>query len=156
EEYRQLFDMRRRHVVEVDQPVVLITQAPRSGGSLLMRLFDGHSECHTIAHEFSFALAPEKAFAPDIEAGWSYLHDDALSRNFRKGFGQAHADLHGDDRRYPMIVPPSLQRRIFDEQVAKTPEPTERDVINAYLTSFFNAWLDNQNLYGRGRKKWVT
>jgi hypothetical protein len=55
-----------------------------------------------------------------------------------------------------MLIPPLLQRRIYDEQLLKIDDPTERDVMNAYLTSFFNAWLDNQNLYGRSRKKWVT
>jgi hypothetical protein len=156
EEYELLFDARMRYLVEVDQPLVLITQAPRSGGSLLMRLFDGHPECHTISHEFKLSLHPETPLVPDLDAAWRILHDDTLERNFRKGFGQAHANLHGDRSRYPMLVPPSLQRRIYDRQLAKIEEPTERDVMNAYLTSFFNGWLDNQNLYGRSRKKWVT
>jgi hypothetical protein len=156
EEYLDLLDVRARHVVEVDQPMVLITQAPRSGGTLLMRLFDGHPECHTVSHEFSFALSTTRRLVPDTASAWNDLHDDALEKNFRKGFGQAHANLHGDDSRFPMLIPPLLQRRIYDLQLAKLEEPTERDVMNAYLTAFFNAWLDNQNLHGRAKKKWVT
>jgi hypothetical protein len=55
-----------------------------------------------------------------------------------------------------MLIPPSFQRRIYDRCLDEIDHPTERDVLNAYLTSFFNAWLDNQNLYGYERKKWVT
>ena len=37
---------RRRHLVPVDQPLVLISQVSRSGGTLLSQLFAGHPECH--------------------------------------------------------------------------------------------------------------
>jgi Sulfotransferase family len=156
EEYRMALNGRLRHLIPVDQPIVLITQLPRSGGSLLMRLFDGHPECHTMAHEFSFYLRADPPLVPDTDAAWDLLHDDVLAKNFRRGFGQSHAKLHGDWSRYPMLIPPSFQRLIFEERIAQVERPTERDVMDAYLTSFFNAWLDNQNLYGPEHKKWVT
>ena len=34
--------------VTVDQPLFLITQAQRSGGTLLLRLLDGHPELHVV------------------------------------------------------------------------------------------------------------
>src|SRR5204863_7219947 len=42
----QALQQRRENVVEVDQPLALISQAQRSGGTLLVRLFDGHPQCH--------------------------------------------------------------------------------------------------------------
>ena len=46
DEYRYLCQARLKHLVEVREPLVLISQIPRSGGTLLSQLFDGHPECH--------------------------------------------------------------------------------------------------------------
>ena len=46
EEYRALCAARLQHRVEVREPLVLISQIQRSGGTLLSQLFDGHPECH--------------------------------------------------------------------------------------------------------------
>src|SRR5919202_699208 len=40
--FAQLVRSRRAALVAVEQPVALISQAPRSGGTLLRNLFDGH------------------------------------------------------------------------------------------------------------------
>ncbi len=44
--FDQLVQSVRRAQVPVNQPVALISQAPRSGGTLLRNLFDGHPQCH--------------------------------------------------------------------------------------------------------------
>ena len=43
--------LRRDNVVPVREPLVLICQAQRSGGTLLARLFDSHPQCHAHPHE---------------------------------------------------------------------------------------------------------
>ena len=43
--------LRRTNVVPVREPLVLICQAQRSGGTLLARLFDAHPQCHAHPHE---------------------------------------------------------------------------------------------------------
>ena len=43
---------RPRELVRVDQPLVLITQVQRSGGTLLQRLLDGHPQCHVLPFQF--------------------------------------------------------------------------------------------------------
>jgi hypothetical protein len=48
-----------------------------------------------------------------------------------------------------------LQKTIFDACVAAHRPQSERDVLDCYFTSYFNAWLDNHNLY-TGPKKAVT
>jgi hypothetical protein len=50
---------------------------------------------------------------------------------------------------------PSLARALFHDLVATGPIESTRDILDAYLTAFFNAWLDNQNLYGPD-KRWVV
>jgi hypothetical protein len=47
-----------------------------------------------------------------------------------------------------------LQRELFLHAVANTAIKTQRDVLNAYMTAYFNAWLDYQGLYEA--KKHVT
>ena len=44
EEYHELCRARLDHVVPVREPLVLISQIQRSGGTLLSQLFDGHPE----------------------------------------------------------------------------------------------------------------
>ncbi len=48
---------------------------------------------------------------------------------------------------FPFLFLPRLQRAIFEECVRTWEIRGERDVLDAYLTSYFNAWLDNHNLY---------
>lgn len=154
DEYDTITRWRREHVVRVDQPAVLISQAPRSGGTLLLRLFDGHPECHV--YPFEFTINVRAIIGPDIEAGWNQLYDAQLVRRFSKRFGTSHPSLHKDVTRYPVLVPPTLQRAIYEDILKDVETPSERTIINAYWTSFFNAWLDNQNLNSAKPKKWVT
>jgi hypothetical protein len=154
EEYEHLLRARRRYLVKVDQPVVLISQAPRSGGTLLLRLFDGHPELHVVPWELSLDLS--SALGDDPARAWERLHDDSLAGKFMKGFSLSHRELHGDRTLYPMHIPPSFHRALYEEEVASLESPTDRDLRNAYLTALFNAWLDNQNLYGRAKKSWAV
>lgn len=41
-----LYKNRIAHLVEITQPLVLISQVQRSGGTLLSQLFDSHFQCH--------------------------------------------------------------------------------------------------------------
>ena len=53
---------------------------------------------------------------------------------------------------FPFLFLPGLQKRIFDQCVAQTRVERERDVLDCYFTSYFNAWLDNQNLYSTPKR----
>jgi hypothetical protein len=57
---------------------------------------------------------------------------------------------------YPFILPPLFQRLLFLEEVERrSPIVSEREVLDCYMTSLFNGWLDNQNLRGV-QKRWVV
>jgi len=49
---------------------------------------------------------------------------------------------------------PSVQREIFLKYIDSTQSVNLRDVFDSYMTSYFGAWLSNQN--DNGRKKFVT
>ena len=149
---RRIRRTRERNLVLVNQPLVLITQAPRSGGTLLMRLFDGHRQCHTIPHELGVRWAEALPDAPD--AIWSAIADRKLRALFEDGFIQGNARLSGTRGSLPFLLPPPLHRRLFDVALREM-DDSDRGAYNAYFTAYFNAWLDCQNLYG-GDKRWIT
>ena len=56
---------------------------------------------------------------------------------------------------FPMLIPPAMIRHLFMELADRAEVTSQRDILNLYMTAFFNGWLDNQNLYGED-KRWVT
>ncbi|MGE5272761.1 MAG: sulfotransferase [Verrucomicrobiota bacterium] len=156
-EYGELFRARLEHLVEVREPLVLISQIHRSGGTLLSQLFDGHPECHAHPHELAIGY-PKSRHWPQLDlarpGSWFDLLDERYpEKHFRAGYkkpaqrpGDAEADV------FPFLFPPRLQRAIFERCVAERQPRTERDVLDAYFTSYFNAWLDNENLYPTPKK----
>jgi Sulfotransferase family len=149
-EYRELCRSRLEHVVPVREPLVLCSQIQRSGGTLLSRLFDGHPECH--AHPYELKLGKAQPQWPQIELAdapkrwFRRLYEDKVGRHLVGGYtkpGLKSADVEV----FPFIFLPRLQKLVFDRCVAEWPIERVRDVFDCYFTSYFNAWLDNQNLY---------
>jgi hypothetical protein len=140
-------------LVPVNQPLVLITQAPRSGGTLLMRLFDGHPECYAIPHELATLLPSALPLPREAAAAWKALGHPMLPTWFTGGLRAGKGQLSDDRARYRFLLPPLLQRRLFEHCFAERRPDSDRAVLDCYLTSYFNAWLD----YRRAPSpKWVT
>jgi hypothetical protein len=145
---------REQQLVPVVEPLVLVTQLGRSGGTLLMRLFDGHPQCHAVAHELGTLFPGRRTLLGGVDRAWAGLHDRNLARRFEEGHRQVKKSLHRDKTVYPFELPPPLHRALFERCLALRPDPTERDVVDCYMTAYFNAWLDNANL--AGDKRWIT
>jgi hypothetical protein len=164
-EFARLARRRLATAVIVDQPLVLISQVQRSGGTLLSQLFDGHPECH--AHPYELKIGPNKSTWPHVEPGasaetwWDLLRERDVRRLFLEGYAKhstglaAQLDDQAQLESFPFLLPPRLQRRLFFDLVETRRPATGRQVIDCYLTSYFNGWLDNQNLYS-GPKRIVT
>ncbi|CAB1056248.1 hypothetical protein D1BOALGB6SA_984 [Olavius sp. associated proteobacterium Delta 1] len=158
-ESQALFDDACRFWLETVQPVtsplVLISQIQRSGGSMLNQLFDGHPEVHAHPHELKFGY-PRKDDWPPIdladhpERWFEIFFEDIVVRHFRYGYKKMakYKDT------FLFIFLPSLQKEIFLKYVDSVAAVTRRDVFDAYMTSYFGAWLNNQNRIGS--KKFVT
>jgi Sulfotransferase family len=144
--------------VRVDQPLVLISQVQRSGGTLLSQLFDGHPQVHAHPQELHLGwprgkyMWPKLDLADSPDAWFETLSEPATHKMFFEGYSKPGRE---ELDRFPFLLPPTLQRRIFVAAVAARPVQRPRDVLDAYMTSYFNGWLDNQNLYGDD-KRWVT
>jgi hypothetical protein len=143
------------HVLPVTAPLALLTQIQGSGGSLLRQFLDGHPELHTHPPELMIGH-PEKHIWPRIDLSdhprrWlEVLFEDIVSEYNREGYKQDKEDKET----FPFIFIPALQREIFLKYLDSVQSITLRDVFNAYMTSYFGAWLSNQNY--NGQKKFIT
>jgi hypothetical protein len=159
-ELAQLQTVRLANLVPVRQPLVLISQIQRSGGTLLSQLLDGHPEVHAHPGELSIGK-PKKWDWPPLdlerpETWFDVLFEPQVDLYLRGGFlkekpllGQLEPDV------FPFLFSPRVQRAVFERCVAEWRPETERGVLDCYFTSYFNGWLDDQNLYS-GPKKVVT
>ena len=142
-------------VSPVISPLVLISQIQRSGGSLLSQLFDSHPEIHAHPSELMIGY-PKKHIWPRIDLNdnpehwFEILFEDMIIEHMREGYKKGKKQ----SRTFPFIFVPSLQREIFLNYLDSVQSITLRDVLDAYMTSYFGAWLNNQNY--NGQKKFVT
>lgn len=138
------------HYRPVTEPVALISQIQRSGGSLLSQLFDGHPQVHAHPHELKIGY-PKKDHWPPIdlserpERWFELLFEETSIRLFEEGYKKERASA----TTFPFIFLPALQKRIFLAYLKGIAACGSRDVLNAYMTSYFGAWLNNQNYFGQ-------
>lgn len=147
----------------ITQPLVLVSQVQRSGGTLLSQLLDGHPECHAHPHELKIGSAgkgtwPALDLAAAPEAWYDELHEGTIETAFRDGYakpGLVARRTGAEFERFPLLLPTALLRALFLRLVAEHRPSTQRGVLDCYMTAFFRAWLDNHNLY-QGPKRVVT
>ena len=143
------------HVLPVTSPLALIAQIQGSGGTLLSQLFDGHPELHVHPHELMIGY-PEKGIWPRIDLSdgpkrwFEVLFEDIVSEYNREGYKKEKEDKET----FPFVFISSLQMEIFLNYIDSVQSMTRRDIFDAYMTSYFGAWLNNQNYYGS--KKFIT
>ena len=152
---KDLFHTCLKHISPVTEPLALISQIQRSGGSLLSQLFDGHPEIHAHPHELMMGYK-KKYVWPRIdlndrpERWFGTLFEKMIIEHTRTGYKIGRRD----PETFPFILVPSLQKELFLKYIDSIQSITLRDVFDAYMTSYFGAWISNQNY--NGRKKFVT
>lgn len=164
-EFVGLVEQRLANPIEVREPLVLISQIQRSGGTLLSQLLDDHPQLHAHPHELHIGYPRDKRDWPalDLTAGpdewFAQLREAHVDRWLVEGYRKyARKWVQYDDERletYPFLLIPSLQKRLFERCTSSWPIRRQRDVLDAYMTSYFNAWVDNRNLYS-GPKRFIT
>jgi len=147
--------MRTRRIIPVEQPLFLVSQVQRSGGSLMAQLFDGHPECHAHPGELHIGH-PKKHNWPKLDPGgtpdqwFELLFERNLTNYAREGFIKVpkhmRSSYDNSEMRYPFLFLPKLQHEIF-RICCERGVSTQRDILNCYMTAYFNAWLDYQGLY---------
>jgi len=144
-----------KHISPVTEPLVLISQIQRSGGSLLSQLFDGHPQIHAHPHELMLGnkkkyIWPRIDLHDPPERWFEVLFETIVIEHALEGYKKGRRDRES----FAFFFVPSLQKKIFLAHFEADPRPTLRDVFDAYMTSYFGAWINNQNI--NGQKKIVT
>ncbi len=143
------------HVEPVIFPLALISEIQRSGGSLLSQLFDGHPQVHAHPHELKIGY-PQKYIWPEIDLSdspqrwFEILFEDIVVRHMRYGYKKM--EKYSDT--FLFIFLPALQKKFFLQYLDAIESIKLRDVFDAYMTSYFGAWVNNQNILGP--KKFIT
>jgi hypothetical protein len=156
----RLFQIRREDLVRVDQPMVLISQIQRSGGTLLNSLLDGHPQLHVHPWEIQIGH-PQKFDWPELDLGadadtWlEILEQRWLEAAFEVGYRKDRPYDPLAEHSLPVMVTPSFVESLFRILVAEDSPQTQREVLDRYFTAFFNGWLDYEGLHQAG-KAWVA
>jgi hypothetical protein len=124
----------------VDRPLVLFAQAGRSGGTLLLQLFDGHEACLVVPHELGVML-PVGSLARAPKAAFASLTPPFLYNWNARGIKVGKESLTGRvDDLPPFELEPQVLERLLAEAMRQRPPHSDREVLDAYLTAYFNAW----------------
>ena len=152
---KALFQTCLEHISPVTTPPVLISQVPHSGGSLLNKFFDGHHEIYAYPDELMNGIAakipwteidPKDGPQRWIDFFFDYLKPQNIPPSFKPDTNQKGA--------LPIVFLPLLQKQIFLKYLNTIKLIKPRDVFDAYMTSFFGAWLNYQN--HSQHKKFIT
>lgn len=141
--------------VQLRLPLLLIGQAGRSGGTLLLRLFDGHPACLVVPHELGPMLP--RRLPHDPEAAFRTLTSPTVEEWHRLGVHIGKRRLSGGSRySRPFGLEPGALRRLFALGMAAGPPVTDRDVLDRYLSAYFNAWRDGGPWGTLGQARWIV
>lgn len=159
-EIAQIYKLRLAHITPVNQPLLLMSQVQRSGGTLMSQLFDGHPQCHAHPDELYIGY-PDKYTYPDLdiahdpEEWFEALFEEPLLELFSLGYKKFPDSARYDKADiFPFFFPLNLQREIFVAVCRQLRASTQRDILDAYFTSYFNAWLDYQ--WQQHPKRYIT
>ena len=145
----QAFELRQT----VDQPMVLISQVQRSGGSLMSQLFDDHPEVHAHPHTLNIGY-PQQYKWPPIDVGLHARENFKLLLESQKFLRNGYNKVLVGEQRLRFYLPSVMHMEVFSRLWAENPPSNERDILNAYFTSYFSAWLNYSGW--SGHKKYLT
>jgi hypothetical protein len=157
----RLFRGLREALVAVEQPLVLVSQVQRSGGTLMAGLLDGHPELHAHPHELHIGHPtkhdwPVLELAAGPDAWFDQLAEPFVGQLFEHGYLKTRpVEKAQEIPTPPFTIVPSFLERLFRLLCAERPPQSRREVLDRYFTAFFNSWLDYQGLR-ETPKRWVT
>jgi len=150
-EVKDLFHTCLQHIAPVSQPLILISPLPYCGGLFLNQLLDGHPQLHSHPGRWLRQNQWPLIDTRDNPRRWFEM----LVENERFDFADNGCGYRSQEAPGAFFLfAHSLQEALFHEYLDSLDKITPRDVFDAYHTSYFGAWLNNQN--GSGSKKWIT
>ena len=137
---------RLQNIRFIDKPLLFVSELQRSGGTLTGRLLDGHPQLYAHPHELWIGR-PDKSQWPALDLSrspreWFFsLREDRVLFQASTGLLTKKTPQH-----MPFMFSQDLQKEIFLKVVDEKQPKTQRQVLDCYVTSYFNAWLDYQGL----------
>jgi hypothetical protein len=123
-------------------PLILISQLPRSGGTLLSQLLDGHPALHVYPWEMKIGY-PSKGYWPALDLDnladrlFATLFHAELAYLARKGYRKTGKSRQRQ-KRLRFDYSPIEHYRSFVRSLPR--ERTRRTVLDTYFNTFFQAW----------------
>jgi len=141
----------------LNAPLVLISEVQRSGGTLLSRLFDGHPDIAAHPHEIKIGHPTDEDWPPidpalGADQNFHILFDSKIMEMVRDGYSKGKREQNS--ARHPFFYVPRLQLAVFRHLFDLEPPANPRDILNQFLTGYFNAWLNYQG--DLRAKRWIT
>jgi hypothetical protein len=152
-------DMRASKQIAADRPVILVSQIQRSGGSLMMQLLDGHPALHVYPNELDLlkGMGPTAWFDFLVKQRNSTLPLDNWIDKTVSGYSKMSGNMTHLQTNADYTEDFFFSAGVYDEvfrKAQKSANGNVRNMVSAYFSSFFTAWLNNVN--ERGDKKYVA
>ncbi len=145
-------DVPKRRVHARGLPLVLISQVPRSGGTLLSQLFDGHPDLLTFPYEMKWGGKPKFAW-PDVQPldGASQVANRLITHNLRNNrqfnlSGYDKASRADESAAYPHRWSYWRYLETFLDAWSESPPSSRRDCLDIFTGAYFSAYADWRNV----------
>jgi Sulfotransferase family len=133
-------------------PLVFIAQVPRSGGTLLSQLFDGHPEVWSFPLELEWN-GEEKDRWPTIDPRAQEplrIASSLMAGNIEKTkiynvFGYQKRKHIGDEQRLPFRWSQRTYVSAFIDGWMENPPQSRRECFDIFMSAFFSALLDRRD-----------
>jgi len=127
-----------RDVKDIKQPLILVSQIQRSGGTLVSQLFDGNQ---------NFFSYPSELVLTSPKWDWSkkknfICYKSFEIRNYAEMGSYIKQSVAKNELQNDFLFDLLKQRRIFE----KIQKKSMRDYFDAYFTSFFNSFENFKNI----------
>lgn len=153
---KQYIKFKTKDIKYINQPIILVSQLPRSGGSLVAQLFDSHEELYSFPDEVKIGY-PIKYIWPKLKLNknpkyWFYqLFNLELAKIDNNNYWKGHQ--HKFKQGLSFKYSPKTHYENFIDLVKNKKNINEREIINSYMSSFFYSWIDYNNM--NGNKKYI-
>ncbi len=126
-------------VVPVDQPMIWLNQMARCGGTMTLRLFDGHPEMHVHPRPMPIRW-PQSTNTKNVQKIFDHF---SLQQYHVVGWQKVASN------QIQSIVPVYFDQNLYKSIFRCFKFKNGRELINAASTARFNAWRNYQSLYGQ-------
>ena len=166
--YHRPYNIKKRrlkeNIVLCNEPILGIASVMRSGGNLIIRLLDGHSQIRNYPSEFLFGVVSDHTIRGIRESLFPIFNNlqgykDIFNELSRTDSGPVYQSFHGfrksGDDQFPFEYSRKVHEKFF-EKLTRQNSSEQRDIMNNYLSGFFNAYFNYQSLYGGDKKYTAT